>query len=65
VKVIRILVIFGLLVVVAMQLRLCLRPTMVGKPAAELFAARWFNSEPLTMQNLRGRLVLLDFWAVW
>ena len=24
---------------------------------------RWFNSPPLTMQSLRGRVVLIDFWT--
>lgn len=64
-KIIRFLVLLGLLVVIALQFRACLRPAMTGKPAAELFASRWWNSEPLTMQSLRGNLVLLDFWSVW
>lgn len=64
-KVVRFLVLLGLLVVLGMQFRSCLRPAMTGQPAAELVASRWFNSEPLTMQSLRGKLVLLDFWSVW
>jgi hypothetical protein len=24
---------------------------------------RWFNSEPLTISELRGKLLLLDFWT--
>src|SRR5205823_2030248 len=24
---------------------------------------RWFNSPPLTMEGLRGRVVLIDFWT--
>jgi hypothetical protein len=23
----------------------------------------WFNTEPLTMARLRGKLVILDFWT--
>jgi hypothetical protein len=23
----------------------------------------WFNSEPLTLAKLRGKLVILDFWT--
>ena len=34
-----------------------------GKPAPELAAGAWINSEPLTMQRLRGRVVLIDFWT--
>lgn len=64
-KVVRLLVFLGLLVVLGLQFRACLRPAMTGQPAAELVASRWFNSEPLTMQSLRGKMVLLDFWAVW
>lgn len=64
-KVVRFLVLLGLLVVIGLQFRACLRPAMTGQPAAELFALRWFNSEPLTIQALRGKIVLLEFWAVW
>jgi hypothetical protein len=24
---------------------------------------QWFNSRPLTMADLRGKLVILDFWT--
>ena len=24
----------------------------------------WFNSEPLSMRRLRGKVVLIDFWAL-
>ena len=34
-----------------------------GKPAPELAAGAWINSEPLTLQGLRGRVVLIDFWT--
>jgi hypothetical protein len=65
VKIVRLLVLLGLLIVVGLQFRTCVRPAMTGQPAAELFASHWFNSEPLTMRSLHGKLVLLDFWAVW
>jgi thiol-disulfide isomerase/thioredoxin len=33
-------------------------------PAPALIAGgRWFNSPPLTMQRLRGKVVLVDFWT--
>lgn len=31
--------------------------------APELVAGRWFNSGPLTMRRLRGKVVLIDFWT--
>ncbi len=32
-------------------------------PAPELAPGSWINSEPLTLKNLRGRVVLLEFWT--
>ncbi|MBW3598945.1 MAG: redoxin family protein [Planctomycetes bacterium] len=37
----------------------------LGKPAAPLDAEAWVNGEPLTEKDLKGKVVLLDFWAVW
>lgn len=37
---------------------------MVGRPAPSLRAIAWVNSEPLTLERLRGKVVLLDFWGV-
>jgi hypothetical protein len=34
-----------------------------GAPAPELAKGAWINSDPLTMQSLRGRVVLVDFWT--
>ena len=35
----------------------------VGQMAPELKVGEWFNSEPLSLAGLRGKVVLLDFWA--
>ena len=36
----------------------------IGQPAKDLpTECRWLNSEPLTWQNLRGKTVILQFWA--
>lgn len=64
-KVIRLLVILGLVIVVGMQLQVCFRHPMTQMPAPELLASQWFNGEAVQMRSLRGKLVLLDFWAVW
>jgi hypothetical protein len=34
-----------------------------GKPAPEIAKGAWVNSEPLTIQALRGKVVLVDFWT--
>jgi thiol-disulfide isomerase/thioredoxin len=38
---------------------------LVGKRAFTLSADTWFNSSPLSMEVLRGKVVVIDFWAVW
>src|SRR5207248_10715735 len=34
-----------------------------GRLASFEGATGWLNSEPLTLENLRGRVVLVDFWT--
>jgi thiol-disulfide isomerase/thioredoxin len=36
---------------------------MVGKPAPEIANATWLNSAPLRMADLRGKVVLVEFWT--
>jgi thiol-disulfide isomerase/thioredoxin len=31
--------------------------------APEISGGQWINSEPLTLQSLRGRVVLIEFWT--
>jgi thiol-disulfide isomerase/thioredoxin len=38
---------------------------MIGKPAVKLEVSAWVNGEPLSEKDLAGKVVLLDFWAVW
>jgi thiol-disulfide isomerase/thioredoxin len=38
---------------------------LIGNPAPELVIERWLDSEPRTLADLRGKVVLLDFWAMW
>ena len=39
--------------------------SLVGKDAAPLVAKTWINGTPLTDADLKGKVVLLDFWAIW
>ncbi|UCF64777.1 MAG: redoxin domain-containing protein [bacterium] len=38
---------------------------LIGEPAPELFAETWLNSQPLKLKDLRGKAVVIDFWATW
>jgi thiol-disulfide isomerase/thioredoxin len=37
---------------------------LLDHPAPELIVAKWLNTKPMQLQELRGEVVLLDFWAV-
>jgi len=38
---------------------------LVGRPVPELAAKHWLDSSPLTLGALRGKVILLHFWAMW
>jgi thiol-disulfide isomerase/thioredoxin len=38
---------------------------LIGQPAPELTTREWLNSSPLTLSELKGKVVLLEFWATW
>lgn len=37
----------------------------VGSQAPEITASAWLNSPPLSLAGLRGRIVVVEFWATW
>jgi thiol-disulfide isomerase/thioredoxin len=37
----------------------------IGQPAPSLNTDLWIDSDPLTLEALKGKVVLLDFWAPW
>lgn len=36
-----------------------------GKPAPEIEAAAWMNGKPVRLSDLRGKVIMLDFWGKW
>jgi thiol-disulfide isomerase/thioredoxin len=41
------------------------RARLVGQKALPLEVETWINGAPLRDEDLKGKVVLLDFWAVW
>jgi thiol-disulfide isomerase/thioredoxin len=38
---------------------------MQGKAAPALELDNWMNSKPVQLSDLKGKIVVLDFWATW
>jgi thiol-disulfide isomerase/thioredoxin len=38
---------------------------LVDKPAPELQVGDWIKGRPTTLEQLKGKVVLLDFWGLW
>ena len=53
----------SLLGVVALSLPPWAGGSMIGKPAPELANEVWINSRPLRLADLRGKVILLEFWT--
>ena len=41
------------------------RAELIGKKATPLDAEAFVNGSPITDEELKGKVILLDFWAVW
>lgn len=41
------------------------RVSLIGEPAPEILVKHWINSDPLTLEALRGQVLLVEFWATW
>jgi len=39
------------------------RGARLGQPAPEITGTPWINSEPLSLDKLRGRVVFVEFWT--
>lgn len=38
---------------------------LIGQTAPELSVRTWISGDPVTLESLRGRVALLEFWATW
>jgi peroxiredoxin len=48
------------------QMRKQALDALIGRPAPEFpRRATWLNGKPMTAESLRGRIVVLGFWAEW
>lgn len=41
------------------------RLKLIDQPAPELAVKEWLNGAPVTLAELKGKVVLLEFWATW
>ena len=39
------------------------RGAAIGQAAPEITGGPWINSEPLSLEKLRGRVVFVEFWT--
>ena len=39
------------------------QPFATGKPAPDISGGPWLNTNPLTINDLKGRVVLVEFWT--
>jgi hypothetical protein len=39
------------------------RGPLIGQPAPEVAGGPWINSEPMTLERLRGRVLFVEFWT--
>jgi hypothetical protein len=42
-----------------------LKNAVEGKAPPPLVSTAWLNSKPLKWSDLKGKVVLLDYWAYW
>jgi len=38
---------------------------LIGQPAPDISVKTWIKGGPVTLEDLRGRVALLEFWATW
>ena len=38
---------------------------LVGQSAPEIQASKWLNDNPTSLKDLKGKVVVVEFWATW
>jgi hypothetical protein len=54
-----------LAVSVALSLEAQDKKGSIGQKPKEINAQGWINSDPLTLEKCKGKVVFLEFWATW
>lgn len=52
-----------ILALVAGRLLFAMPPALVTQPAADFQGVQWLNSSPLTLQQMKGKVVMVEFWT--
>ncbi len=47
------------------ETRIAALKTLIGKVPTDISSPEWINTKPITFESLKGKWVLLDFWASW
>ena len=64
-KIYSVLFVFCLMFVLSADALASTESSFVGKKAPEISAQSWINSEPLTLEALKGKVVVIEFFATW
>jgi hypothetical protein len=57
------LLLLGIFLVTALSVPSRARPTTPAQKAPEWRTGTWINSLPLSLQGLKGKVVVLEFWT--
>jgi hypothetical protein len=57
------LVLLGIFLVTALSVPSPARPAAPGRKAPEWQTGAWINTPPLSLQSLKGKVVVLEFWT--
>ena len=56
-------IVVGMCLIALLTMNLALTEGRVGVPAPEIHNDTWLNSQPLHLEELRGKVVMVEFWT--